>query len=45
MIVDPLWQAFGLEMLVAISLIYFAICFSLSRYSQHLEARLAQRRY
>lgn len=39
-IVDPVWQAFGLEMLVAVSLVYFAMCFAMSRYSQRLEARL-----
>jgi general L-amino acid transport system permease protein len=44
-IVDPLWQAFGFEMLVAISLVYFVICFSLSRYSQHLETRLRRGRH
>jgi general L-amino acid transport system permease protein len=39
-IVDPLWQSFGIEMFVAISLVYFVICFSMSKYSQHLEASL-----
>jgi len=39
-IADPLWQSFGIEMFVAISLVYFVICFSLSKYSQHLEASL-----
>jgi general L-amino acid transport system permease protein len=39
-IVDPLWQAFGLEMFIAISLVYFVFCFSMSKYSQHIEARL-----
>ena len=39
-IADPLWQSFGLEMFVAISLVYFTICFSMSKYSQHLEAGL-----
>jgi general L-amino acid transport system permease protein len=42
-IVDPLWQAFGLEMFIAISLVYFVFCFSMSKYSQHLEARLGRR--
>lgn len=40
-IVDPMWQAFGLEMFVAVSLVYFVICFALSKYSQRLEARLS----
>jgi hypothetical protein len=38
-IVDPQWQSFGIEMFIAISLVYFAICFSMSKYSQHLEGR------
>ena len=42
-IVDPQWQGFGLEMFIAISLIYFAMFFPMSRYSQHLEARLDKR--
>jgi general L-amino acid transport system permease protein len=40
-IVDPQWQSYGLEMYVVISLIYFAFCASMSRYSQNLEARLS----
>jgi general L-amino acid transport system permease protein len=39
-IVDPLWQAFGLEMFIAISLVYFVLCFSMSKYSQRIETRL-----
>ena len=39
-IVDPAWQSFGVEMFIAVSLIYFAFCFSMSKYSQRLEARL-----
>jgi general L-amino acid transport system permease protein len=39
-IVDPQWQSYGLEMYIVISLIYFVFCFSMSRYSQHLEHRL-----
>lgn len=36
-IVEPQWQSYGLEMYIAISLIYFAFCASLSRYSKRLE--------
>jgi general L-amino acid transport system permease protein len=43
-IVDPKWQAFGIEMFIAVSLVYFAICFSMSRYSQWLEARWSRER-
>jgi len=39
-VVDPAWQSFGLEMIIAVSLVYFAFCFSMSKYSQSLEARL-----
>jgi general L-amino acid transport system permease protein len=39
-VVDPLWQAFGLEMFIAISLVYFVLCFSMSKYSQRIETRL-----
>ena len=39
-IVDPAWQGFGLEMFIAISLIYFVFCFSMSRYSKYIETRL-----
>jgi general L-amino acid transport system permease protein len=39
-IVDPVWQAFGPEMFVTVSLVYFALCFSISKYSQHLEKSL-----
>ncbi|MCC6467393.1 MAG: amino acid ABC transporter permease [Alphaproteobacteria bacterium] len=41
-IVDPAWQGFGLEMFISISLVYFVICFSLSKYSQRLEGQLGQ---
>jgi general L-amino acid transport system permease protein len=41
-IVDPAWQGFGLEMFLIISFIYFAFCFSMSRYSQYLERRARQ---
>ncbi len=36
-IVDPQWQSYGLEMYIAVSLVYFAFCASLSRYSMGLE--------
>jgi general L-amino acid transport system permease protein len=39
-IVDPVWQAFGLEMFITISIIYFVFCFSMSRYSQYVERRI-----
>lgn len=43
-IVDPQWQGFALEMFIAISLIYFAMFFPMSRYSRHLERKLDARR-
>ena len=38
---DGAWRGFGIEVYVFISLIYFAFCFSMSKYSQSLEKRLA----
>jgi general L-amino acid transport system permease protein len=38
-IVDPAWQSFSVEVYLFVSLIYFAFCFSMSRYSRHLEAQ------
>jgi general L-amino acid transport system permease protein len=40
-LVDPVWQAFALEMFIAVSLVYFLFCFSMSRYSLRIERRLA----
>src|SRR5215471_6227434 len=39
-IVEPAWQAFGLEVFIVAALIYFAFCFAMSRYSQRMEAEL-----
>jgi general L-amino acid transport system permease protein len=39
---DPAWQGFGVEVYVFISAIYFVFCYSMSKYSQSLERRLAQ---
>jgi len=38
---DAAWRGFGVETYVFISLIYFAYCYSMSKYSQALERRLA----
>lgn len=38
---DPAWQGFGVEVYVFISAIYFVFCYSMSKYSQSLERRLA----
>ncbi|VFR22317.1 Glutamate Aspartate transport system permease protein GltK (TC 3.A.1.3.4) [plant metagenome] len=38
---DAAWRGFGVEAYVFISLVYFVFCFSMSRYSQALENRLA----
>jgi general L-amino acid transport system permease protein len=42
-IVDPAWQSFSVEVYLFVSLIYFAFCFSMSRYSRHLEAQARSR--
>ncbi|GAC1327532.1 MAG: amino acid ABC transporter permease [Beijerinckiaceae bacterium] len=39
-IVEPAWQGFGLEVFIAVALIYFVFCFAMSRYSQNLERDL-----
>jgi general L-amino acid transport system permease protein len=39
-VIEPAWQGFGLEVFVMVSLIYFAFCCAMSRYSQRLEAEL-----
>ena len=38
---DTAWKGFSVESYVFVSIIYFAFCFSMSKYSQQLEARLA----
>src|SRR5215470_5492055 len=43
-IVEPAWQAFGLEVFVVVAVIYFLFCFAMSRYSQQLEAELNRQR-
>jgi general L-amino acid transport system permease protein len=35
--VDPKWVGFGVEVYVFVGAIYFAFCYAVSRYSQHLE--------
>jgi general L-amino acid transport system permease protein len=37
---DPLWSGFGVEAYVFASLVYFAFCWAMSRYSQNLERDL-----
>jgi general L-amino acid transport system permease protein len=36
---EPAWSGFGVEAYVFVSLVYFAFCFAMSRYSQRLEHR------
>jgi len=43
-VVEPAWQGFGVEVYVAISVVYFVYCFAMSRYSQNLEAELNRHR-
>src|ERR1700692_3369439 len=42
-IIDPAWQPFSVEVYLFVSLIYFAFCFAMSRYSKHLEAQARSR--
>ncbi|ARP88020.1 amino acid ABC transporter permease [Bordetella genomosp. 9] len=39
---DAAWRGFGVEAYLFIAFIYFIFCFSMSKYSQALERRLAQ---
>jgi general L-amino acid transport system permease protein len=41
-IIDPAWQSFSVEVYIFVSLIYFAFCFAMSRYSRQLEAQARQ---
>lgn len=43
-IVDPKWIGFGVEVYVFVAVIYFAFCYAVSRYSQHLEIVLVAQR-
>jgi general L-amino acid transport system permease protein len=36
---EPAWTGFGVEAYIAVSLVYFAFCYAMSRYSQRLEHR------
>jgi general L-amino acid transport system permease protein len=40
--VEPRWQGFGVEAYLFISVIYWVFCYSMSKYSQNLEAELSQ---
>ena len=42
-IIDPPWQSFSVEVHLFVSLIYFAFCFAMSRYSRQLEAQARSR--
>jgi general L-amino acid transport system permease protein len=39
-VIEPAWQAFGLEVYIFVAIIYLMFCFAMSRYSQKLEAEL-----
>jgi len=36
-LVDPKWVGFGVEVYLFVALVYFAFCYGVSQYSQHLE--------
>ncbi|MBI3453782.1 MAG: amino acid ABC transporter permease [Rhodospirillales bacterium] len=40
-LLEPAWLGFGVEVYFFVSVIYFAFCFAMSRYSQNLEVELA----
>lgn len=39
-VAEPAWQGFGTEAYLFAAAIYFALCFAMSRYGQHLERQL-----
>jgi len=41
-IIDPAWQSLSVEVYIFVSLIYFAFCFAMSRYSRQLETPARQ---
>ncbi|MBE9606155.1 amino acid ABC transporter permease [Acetobacteraceae bacterium H6797] len=43
-IVEPAWQGFGVEVYIAVGLIYLCFCFAMSKYSHGLEAKLNRNR-
>jgi general L-amino acid transport system permease protein len=43
-IVDAKWVGFGVEVYVFVAIVYFAFCFAVSQYSQHLERVLSSDR-
>jgi general L-amino acid transport system permease protein len=42
-IVDPKWIGFGVEVYLFVAAVYFTFCYSVSRYSQHVEKILMAR--
>ena len=41
-VADPIWTSFSAEVYIMLSIIYFAFCFSMSRYSRGLERELGK---
>jgi general L-amino acid transport system permease protein len=41
---DPLWVQFSIEAYLCVFLLYFVLCYAMSRYSRGVEARLTVRR-
>jgi general L-amino acid transport system permease protein len=41
---EPAWQGFGSEIYILLAIIYFAFCFSMSKYSKNLEAEFRRSR-
>jgi general L-amino acid transport system permease protein len=44
-IVDPRWVGFGIEVYLFVAAVYFGFCYSVSRYTQHLEKILMARNH
>jgi len=44
-IVDPKWVGFGIEVYLFVAAVYFGFCYSVSRYTQHLEKILMARNH
>ena len=43
-VAEPAWQGFGNEIYVLLAVMYFAFCFSMSKYSKNLEAEFRRAR-
>jgi len=41
---EPAWRGFSVEAYISVSVLYFAFCYAMSKYSQNVEAEFARKR-